>query len=242
MIQDPAFLPPNLAAEGARVQADWLWSYLHDPGQVRMRPWLTVRMPTFGFTDEQANTLIGYFNARDRRTPFASPFPGYDAQSAAVGEAVFNMFQCAKCHPAGAAAASATASAGDLAPSLLLAQDRLRWDWVPDWIKDPQQWVPGTRMPAFFPETQPNHYTSPVATALASPAYAGYREAIARHFANEQEMNAYLADVDKVTAALRDPIWSLSGGGKLRTEGPMTPAPAAPAQAPVAAGGAAGRR
>ena len=38
LIQDPAMLPPNLAAEGARVQADWLFKYLHDPSRVKMRP------------------------------------------------------------------------------------------------------------------------------------------------------------------------------------------------------------
>jgi cytochrome c2/archaellum component FlaC len=243
MITDPAFLPPNLAAEGARVQGDWLFSYLHDPGQVKMRPWLTVRMPTFGFTDEQANSLIGYFNAREERSPFISPFPGHDTRSAAVGQAVFEMFQCAKCHPAGPVAPGGVTSAGDLAPSLLLAQDRLRWDWVPSWIKDPQEWVPGTRMPSFFPETKPGEYMSPVTAALASPTYAGYREAIARHFASEQEMNEYLGDVDKVSAALRDHIWILAGGSRQRTDGPTpaTPAPATSLPGPVAAGGA-GRR
>ena len=39
VIKDVAMLPPNLAAEGARVQADWLFAYLHDPSRVTMRPW-----------------------------------------------------------------------------------------------------------------------------------------------------------------------------------------------------------
>jgi cytochrome c2 len=213
VISEPSLLPPNLAAEGARVQSGWLFDYVHDPSRVKMRPWLTVRMPTFGFTDEQANTVLAYFGAREERQPFLSPFPGADPKSLAVGKVVFNLFQCAKCHPAGAEAAKATGMTPDLAPSLLLAHDRLRYDWVPSWIKDPQKWVPGTRMPSNFPETAPGKYDSPVAAAIDSPAFAAQKAEMMKQFSSEAELKAFLADVDKVTTALRDQIWNLSGGG-----------------------------
>jgi len=206
VIQDPALLPPNLAAEGARVQSDWLFKYLHDPSRVKMRPWLGVRMPTFGFTDEQANTVIGYFTSREQRQPFLSPFPGADPRDLAVGGVVFGLFQCAKCHPAGAEAAKATGVTPDLAPSLLMAHERLRYDWVPSWVKDPQKWVPGTRMPSNFPESSPGKYDSPVAGVIDTPTYAAQKAQMMRYFKTEAELKAYLADVDKVTAALRDHI------------------------------------
>jgi cbb3-type cytochrome oxidase cytochrome c subunit/predicted nucleic acid-binding Zn-ribbon protein len=234
LIKDPAMLPPNLAAQGARVQADWLWAYLHDPSRVKMRPWLTVRMPTFGFTDSQANAVISYFTAREKRQPFSSPPSAPDPRSLAVGSVVFAMFQCAKCHPSG----PVVAATADLAPSLLLAHDRLRHDWVPDWIKDPQKWVPGTRMPSNFPETQPGQFTSPVAQAINAPSFAAQKAQMMRYFASEAELIAYLSDVDKVTQALRDHIWSLSGGGR------SAPSPAPTAQAPTGGAvtaGAAGR-
>jgi cytochrome c2 len=236
LIQDPAMLPPNLAAEGARVQSDWLFKYLHDPSRVKMRPWLSARMPTFGFTDEQANAVIAYFASREQRQPFLSPFPGAEARDLAVGGVVFNLFQCAKCHPAGAEAAKATGVSPDLAPSLLLAHDRLRHDWVPSWVKDPQKWVPGTRMPSNFPESSPGHYDSPVAAVIDSPAYAAQKAQMMRYFKSEAELKAYLADVDKVTAALRDHIWSLASGAAEK------PAPAQPtAPGPVGASHAGGR-
>jgi mono/diheme cytochrome c family protein len=236
LIQDPAMLPPNLASEGARVQSDWLFSYVHDPSQVRMRPWLTVRMPTFGFTDDQLNTVVGYFNSREQRRPFGSEPPVADARNQAVGEVVFNMLQCAKCHPAGADAAAAQGGAkGDLAPSLLLAHDRLRYDWVPDWIKDPQFWIPGTRMPSNFPEVEPGRFSSPLAQAIDAPAFAAQKQRMRQYFASDEELKAYLNDVDKVTTALRDHIWVLSGGR--RSPALATPAPVAG----VAAGAAGGR-
>ncbi|MEA2692640.1 MAG: hypothetical protein QOJ16_2027 [Acidobacteriota bacterium] len=230
VITEPVMLPPNLAAEGARVQSDWLFNYLHDPSRVKMRPWLTVRMPTFGFTDSQANTVLGYFAAREERQPFLSPFPGADPKSLAVGKVVFNLFQCAKCHPAGAEAAKATGMTPDLAPSLLLAHDRLRYDWVPSWVKDPQKWIPGTRMPSNFPETTPGKYESPVAAAIDSPAFAAQKAEMMKQFSSDAELKAFLADVDKVTTALRDQIWSLSGGARPAAAVATAPGAAKPAR------------
>src|SRR5207253_10214338 len=50
--------------EGEKVQADWLFNFVKAP--VPIRPWLQVRMPTFGLADEEANTVVGYFEALDR--------------------------------------------------------------------------------------------------------------------------------------------------------------------------------
>ncbi|HEX3128399.1 MAG TPA: c-type cytochrome [Thermoanaerobaculia bacterium] len=241
VIQDPAMLPPNLAAEGARVQADWLFGYLHDPSRVRMRPWLTARMPTFGFTDEQANTIVGYFAARERQKPFISQEATAQARDLAVGQVVFNMFQCGKCHPSGPVAPGGSATAGDLAPSLLLASHRLRHDWVPSWVKNPQGWIPGTRMPSFFPETKPGEFMSPVGMAMDSPAYAAQKQQLLPYFSSEAEMKAYLSDTDKVTAALRDHIWKISGG--LNGAPPAAEGgTAAPSPATSVSAGAAGGR
>jgi mono/diheme cytochrome c family protein len=169
-------------------------------------------MPTFGFSDAQANTVISYFTARDGRAAFSSDPPAPDSKSLAVGGVVFSMLQCARCHPSGPVTAAAGASTAELAPSLLLARGRLRHDWVPDWIKNPQGWVPGTRMPNFFLEVKPGELMSPVPPMLSAPVFAAQKQQLLRHFASEAEMNAYLADPDKVTVALRDHVWSLSGG------------------------------
>ncbi|MEJ2085526.1 MAG: c-type cytochrome, partial [Acidobacteriota bacterium] len=159
-IEDVGMLPPNLAAQGARVQSEWLFEYLHNPGLERMRPWLSVQMPTFGFSDEQINTLVSYFAARDETEPFLSASTRPSERDLAVGEVTFGMLQCAKCHPAGPQAdLGGNVSVGELAPSLLLAKDRLRHVWVAAWIKDPQSFVPGTKMPANFPRADDGSYT-----------------------------------------------------------------------------------
>lgn len=206
-IEDPGMLPPNLASQGARVQPEWLFDYLHDPSSETMRPWLTVRMPTFDFSDDEINTVLTYFTERDHREPFISAKPPADPRDLAVGEVMFGLMQCARCHPSGPVAAGAVAA--DLAPSLLLAPERLRHDWIVDWIMDPQRWVPGTRMPTFFAQDRDGNFESPFVTAIDSPTYAAQKGELMQYFETEDELRQYLADVPRLSAALRDHIWAL---------------------------------
>ena len=206
-LEDVDLLPPNLAAQGARAQSDWLFEYLHDPGSETMRPWLTARMPSFEFSDDQVNSIIAYFASTDGREPFLSEPTPASARARAVGDVAFNLFQCAKCHPSGPQPAGGAVSAGELAPSLLLAKDRLRHDWVADWILDPQSWVPGTRMPTNFAQGSDGVYQSPIANAIDAPMFASQKRQLMRHFDTEEDLKAYLGDAELVTEALRDHIW-----------------------------------
>ncbi len=206
-IEDPGMWPPNLASQGARVQSDWFFDYLHDPSSESMRPWLSVRMPTFGFSDEDVNTLMSYFAAREGRDAFLSEPTRADDRSLTVGRGVFAMLQCAKCHPAGPIDASAGVSASELAPSLLLARDRLRHDWVADWIKDPLSFVTGTKMPVFFSELDDGTYSSPLAQGIDLPMWRVEKERMLRHFDSEEELKEYLSSAENVTDAMRDHIW-----------------------------------
>jgi cytochrome c2 len=207
-VGEVSLLPPNLASQGARVQADWLFEFLHDPSRVTLRPWLGVRMPTFGFNDAQVNTLVTYFESAAARDSFLSPPERPGARELAVGEVTFNMFQCAKCHPAGpTAAAAAGAGTAELAPSLLLAGDRLRQDWVPEWILDPQSWIPGTRMPSNFQRAADGSYTSPLAGVIDAPMWSAQKRRLMSHFSSEDELREYVGDARKVASAMRDHIW-----------------------------------
>jgi hypothetical protein len=57
--QNPTLAPPILNGEGEKVQSNWLYGFLNQP--VPIRPWLQVRMPTFGFSAVNANALVDYF-------------------------------------------------------------------------------------------------------------------------------------------------------------------------------------
>jgi cbb3-type cytochrome oxidase cytochrome c subunit len=66
-----------------------------------------------------------------------------------TGETIFQKLQCIKCHQPSKTQAL---GASFLAPDLALAKDRLKPDWVVEWLKDPQGLQQGTMMPTFFPE------------------------------------------------------------------------------------------
>ena len=58
-----------LTPEGARVQHDWLYSFIRGP--ITIRPWLDVRMPTFGLDDQNINSVINYFGSvSNKMAPF----------------------------------------------------------------------------------------------------------------------------------------------------------------------------
>jgi len=147
-IKDIGYYPPNLIGEGGKVQSDWLFGFLKAP--VPIRPWLQVHMPTFGFTDHEATAVSKYFASLDEAIfPFqTAEGPKPTAAHLADGKTLFTQFKCLQCHVVGAP--DPKLSAADLAPNLAMAGSRLRRDWIPKWLTDPQKQYPGTRMPSFF--------------------------------------------------------------------------------------------
>jgi mono/diheme cytochrome c family protein len=156
--ETPTLAPPILNGEGAKVQADWLFGFLKNPGLVQIRPWLRVRMPTFGLTDVEANQVVEYFGALDRvQVPFVH------LEKAALGRENLeagrllmskDYFDCFNCHQRGAEKPQGPPS--DWAPDLTLAHARLSPGWIVDWIRDPQKLMPGTKMPSFYPGGPPD--------------------------------------------------------------------------------------
>jgi cytochrome c551/c552 len=170
-IADTGMRPPNLNTQGARAQADWLFTFLKAPSTVRF--WLTARMPTFHFTDDEANRLVEGFMAMDGTTPFQTEAE-HRADPALVrtGDGLLVRLQCERCHIASAAG---TMEASQLAPSFRLSGDRLREEWVVDWLKDPQAITPGTQMPQFWPVDDSGRRITPLPDVLGGDPEAQMR-------------------------------------------------------------------
>lgn len=145
-----AFSPPALQGEGAKTQPNWLFGFLKGP--VPIRPWLSVRMPTFGFPDEESTDIVKYFSALDRQPfPYETiPPKQMTAEEAQAAQKLFSKdyFSCLICHQQGAIKPLGDPSRW--APDLVNARDRLRPKWIVTWLHDPQKIQPGTRMPTFF--------------------------------------------------------------------------------------------
>src|ERR1041385_7546552 len=187
--KEQAQWPPNLNTEGFKTQPLWLHSFLKDPGSVKLRPWLTAHMPTFHFTEQQAAVIERYFSALDKVDyPFISTDIDTNNERLAVGAELFTKLQCASCHPTSNAIPPGKAPE-DLAPNLQLAHERLRPDWVLQWVRDPKRIFPGTRMPLFFPPNDKGVPVSPFPNILGG-------------------------DVTAQIQAIRDHLFITIGGGK----------------------------
>jgi cytochrome c2 len=248
LISDPNFLPPDLTPQGDRAQSPWLFNFLKDPTVMKIRPWMQVRMPTFHFTDAEAATLVAGFAAEGDEPQFDThQFATPSTQNIAIGREVFNMLRCQQCHaltpvdPANPPVPN-VADTQSLAPNLTLSKLRLRHDWIADWIRRPDEMIPGTRMPTNFPrDPETGGFQSPLAQALASPQFASSRAALLPYFENEAALQKTMADAVALTNYLRDYIWSI-GVDRMRPAGaesapPPTRVPQTPPSTPPASQG-----
>ena len=156
---EQAFLPPIITGEGAKVQELWLHDFLKNPSTVgqpnAIRPWIPTRMPTFSLTDEEISKLQKYFLGLSNQELEIRDYRAYHPDQALlpVGKQMFSDLQCMKCHPTGAIGAK-PGGTQDLAPNLTKARDRLKPEWIVDWLADPNKIQEGTRMPSFWPDGQ----------------------------------------------------------------------------------------
>lgn len=140
----------DLGVEGSRAQRDWIYRYLKLPYTIR--PALTVRMPIFNLTDQEAGILAdgiaGTF--RDARIDSIAPL-AMGASEVAAGRALFERGGCKSCHQVGSAG-------GYVGPSFTggtpIAQT-LRPGWIVRWLENPQAIQPDVLEPRYaFSEDQ----------------------------------------------------------------------------------------
>jgi cytochrome c2 len=155
LVADASLGPPRLTPEGARVQPDWLYAFLRGP--ILIRPWLNVRMPTFGLDDPNLNGVIRYFGSISNTVgPFQTHEIVQTAGEEAVGKQLFELLKCQQCHVLGVIPKEQPTA--NLAPDLRMAPDRLNPEWILQWLKKPSDILPGTRMPAFWPDYPKSFY------------------------------------------------------------------------------------
>ena len=93
---------PTQLHQGQRTQPDWLFQFIKAPQTGQIRPWLHVRMPTFGLTDGEANVLVKYFALQgEAQFPYQSPKIDTTPEHLAAGKQLFDQLKCALCHIVG---------------------------------------------------------------------------------------------------------------------------------------------
>ena len=132
--------PPRPAQTAGSMKAQ--------PGLDRngVRPYLQFRMPTFNFSPNELQALVRFFMAMSgQQEPYIrEPLPPLSEQEKLVARQMFTSgTPCLKCHITGDPVRDAKA----IAPSFVLAGERLKPDWTFRWLLDPAQISPGTAMP-----------------------------------------------------------------------------------------------
>lgn len=157
------WLPPPLVGEGRKVQSGWLHRFLLNPQSIR--PAAVLRMPKFNFQSAESAALVDYFAAVDgAEFPYVYD-PRLDESTVATTEAghpghlegamkiVTNTNYCVKCHLVGSYSPPGNPKA--LAPQLEEVHERLRPDYVHNWIANPKRYLPYTGMPVNIPFDKP---------------------------------------------------------------------------------------
>jgi mono/diheme cytochrome c family protein len=123
----------DLGREGSRVRRDWLYHYLKMPYTIR--PILTVRMPVFNLTDEEARILAdGIADSwRDAGMDSTGDFQP-SRQALETGRRLFERGGCRSCHQVGV-------EGGYVGPSFTSGTPvgrKLQRGWMVRWLENPR--------------------------------------------------------------------------------------------------------
>ncbi|MFQ5915478.1 MAG: c-type cytochrome, partial [Nitrospinota bacterium] len=145
---------PDLSFPGDKFRPDWLYEFLRKPHP--FRPWLKTRMPDFRLTEAEGVALVRHLT-RDMRNPHSPPLPPEPKVNRAEKKARLEggrrlmseeYLGCWECHQRGEEKPKGPREGW--APDLETSGRRLRPEWIVRWFRNPQGWMPGTKMPSYF--------------------------------------------------------------------------------------------
>jgi mono/diheme cytochrome c family protein len=164
-IERPAMLGPDLTNIGAKVSRAWIYKWLKEPrtildkeGNVTVNGYETEpRMPKFRLSDPELLGLSAYLSVQTVKV--LAPYK-IDARVVAAwsknpelisqGELRFRQMFCSTCHSLAVTRAGETKLiGGDIGPELSKVGSKVNPDWLIAWLRDPQGYLPHTRMPRY---------------------------------------------------------------------------------------------
>ena len=166
-IERPAMLGPDLSSIGTKVSREWIYKWLKEPrtivdkdGNVTVNGYETEeepRMPKFRLTETELRAFTAYLGVQK-----AKPIPPYRISPAVVaawsknpelisqGELRFRQMFCTTCHSLAVTRAGETKLiGGDIGPELTKVGSKVNPDWLIAWLRDPEGYLPHTRMPRY---------------------------------------------------------------------------------------------
>ncbi len=151
-----ALAPPSLTAVGDKLHGQALQAAVTRRAPL-LRPWLDVRMPRFGFSESQLNSLTNSLIAHDRIPPRADETDNLAESENSLSKAANQLaatrlvtaegFGCQSCHAIGAIE-SPKVDLNARGTNLAMLGERVRPSWFQRWVRNPARIVPRMEMPA----------------------------------------------------------------------------------------------
>ncbi|MGB2901764.1 MAG: c-type cytochrome [Candidatus Acidiferrum sp.] len=166
-IERPMMLGPDLTNIGTKVSREWIYKWLKEPrtitdkdGNVTVNGYETEeepRMPKFRLTETELRGLSAYLSVQKAKAlvPYKIDARVVAAWSknpelASQGELRFRQMFCSTCHSLAVTRAGETKLiGGDIGPELTKVGSKVNPDWLLAWLRDPQNYLPHTRMPRY---------------------------------------------------------------------------------------------
>lgn len=143
-VGDEGRLPPKLDGAGDKLRPEWIRRVLTEGAAVR--PYLNTRMPQFGaaHTAHLADLLVSL----DRKADPVTPSPDAPDIQRQAGRKLTGTdgLSCIGCHQFNRQPAHALQVL-----DLTTSTQRLNEDWFRRFLRDPNRFNPGTRMPSLWP-------------------------------------------------------------------------------------------
>ena len=166
-LERPAMLGPDLSSIGTKVSREWIYKWLKEPrtmvdkdGNVTVNGYETEeepRMPKFRLSEDELKALSGYLSVQK-----AKSLAAYNISPAVVrswsknpelisqGELRFRQMFCSTCHSLAVTRAGETKLiGGNIGPELTKVGSKVNPDWLIAWLRDPEAYLPHTRMPRY---------------------------------------------------------------------------------------------
>lgn len=141
---DQGRIPPNLDGVGDKLRPEWLQKVMAEGAGVR--PYLNTRMPQFGA--DHVGNLAGLFIALDRHAQAIAPVKDAPELQREVGRKLIGTdgLSCIACHRFNRQPAHSMQVL-----DLSTLTERLNEDWLRRFLRNPNEFQPGTRMPGLWP-------------------------------------------------------------------------------------------
>ena len=135
---------PVLTEVGSKVNYSWAVNWLLDPKLY----FSTARMPKFFFTQDQAEAITDYLFSMSGTTRHDADYSKVTPNQKLVdqGKALWGQARCNLCHTTGGRGGNHIKV---YAPDLSKVGSKVNKEWLFKWIKNPNAYFPGTKMPRF---------------------------------------------------------------------------------------------